>query len=97
MTWSHLDPHVAVRAQGRVVEAGRRGVPDPPAEGAGGPEDQTPPQAEQRRGAAQQAVPVDQGPVPHRADPDWQSADERNQVGEDSRHLYMAAVTTQRN
>lgn len=86
---AHLDPDVAVRSQGRVVEAGRRGLAHSPPEGRGRPHEHVPAETEQRQERAQAAASVDESPVSRGAELHREPHRQQQHAPEEPRHLRI--------
>lgn len=86
---AHLDPDVAVRSQGRVVEAGWRGLAHSPPEGRGRPHEHVPAEAQQRQERAQAAASVDERPVARGAELHREPHRQQQHAAEEPRHLRM--------
>lgn len=86
---AHLDPDVAVRSQGRVVKAGRRGLTHSPPEGRGRPQEHVPAEAEQRQERAQAAASVDESPIARDAELHREPHRQQQHAAEEPRHLRI--------
>lgn len=86
---SHLDPDVAVRSQGRVVEAGRRALAHGPPKGRGRPHEHVPAEAEQRHERAQAAAAVHERPVARGAELHREPHRQQQHAAEQPRHLHI--------